>query len=650
MKKSRKFLWGRMSESLSPVIPSKPIGGGGGKSLIILLSLTLALVLGCPQDSDSGSSSVNIGPPLVFDEPESYTSEITNLPNPFKSWRGATVTAETWNLRREEIKEIVQYYEYGYLPSMEDVTKELTTWQQVGAAANNTWYGVITLTRGGQSGTISFNVRYPSTGAKPSTGWPVIMGTTTVSATSTIAATGNNAYYLERGIAVGNISVAQAGGGGQSMAFPSSTGTTVVTKLYGYNYPVAAPNAYEGGNGGGSGYVLHPNDRNAPSNAMQQVWGFSRGIDGFELAKASPEGCEIDTNAIAQTGASIGGKMALLYGAFDERVLLTMPVASGAAGAAIERFVSPTVNEAQSKDPTMTGWMPNNMLNKAYQYLKIAPSDDGVEECWVVLKEDALIDPTTGLDGAPTCATTGGSAGNGEFLMWGNAGAVVYSKAGNNVKPGYGVLWYGWQMDEQKHESYQTITDYRTQYGGGMFNSRFREFTNLYPTLNTTHIFNANTSTPPVGIPFPNGAHRWEIGYLSTQPFDQHYLTALVAPRGLYITVGVSDSWTNPEGMFLNFLAAREVYRLLGKENNVGYRLFLQNHITASRQLHDYANALLELHKGSSLPANMVPDGSTAHPYTYTLADPRSKFDYLKLDWAAPGYESIASQVSKLIP
>jgi hypothetical protein len=649
MKKSKKILRGGVSgrDNPCPAIPSKPIGGGGYKPLLILLSLAFVLLLGCPQDAGSGSSSVNIGPPLVFDEPESYTTDIINLPNPFRSWRGATVTADTWNLRREEIKEIVQYYQYGYLPPMDDVTKQLTTWQQVGAAANNTWYGVIELTRGGVSGTISFNIRYPdpsTAGPKPATGWPAIIGTSTVTANSTINATGNNAYYLDRGIAVGNISVGQAGGSGQSGTFPSRTGTTVVTRLYGYNYPVAYVLPYPyGGNGYG---VADPGDRNAPSSSMQQVWGFSRGIDGFELAKASPEGCEIDTNAIAQTGASIGGKMALLYGAFDERILLSMPVASGAAGAAIERFISPTIPESLSRDSTYFGWMPDNMPNKAYQYLKIAPAEDGVEECWVVLKEEALRDPTTGLDGAPTCATTGGSAGNGEFLMWNNAGAVVYSRPGNNVKEGYGVLWYGWQLDEQKHESYQTITDYRTQYGGGMFNSRFREFINLYPTLNTTHIFNRSTA----GIPFANGAHRSEIGYLSTQPFDQHYLTALVAPRGLYITVGASDSWTNPEGMFFNYLAAREVYRLLGKEKNVGYRLFLQNHTTATRQLHDYANALLELHQGRSLPADLTPDGSTAHPYTYTLADPRSKFDYLKLDWAAPGYESIASQVNRLIP
>ncbi|HCC37880.1 MAG TPA: hypothetical protein DEQ14_09835, partial [Treponema sp.] len=587
----------------------------------------------------------------VFDEPQSYTTEITNLPNPFISWRSRSqnVNAGNWDLRREEIKEIIQYYEYGYLPSMEDVTKELTTWQQVGDVSNRTWYGEITLTRGGVSAVISFNIRYPDASlTKPATGWPAIIGTSTVRSTSAINATGNNAYYLERGIAVGNVSVGQAGGSGQSARFPADDGTTAVTLLYGYDYASAI--ALVPPEGGGNGYkVFEPGDRDAPSSALQQVWGYSRGLDGFELAKASPAGCEIDTNAIAQTGASIGGKMSLLYGAFDERVLLSMPVASGAAGAAIERFVSPTVNEAQSKNRTMTGWMPGNMINKAYQYLKIYSSEDGVEECIVVLASEALrdggADPAK-LNGAPTCATNGGSAGDGEFLVWGNAGAVVYSRPGNNVKEGYGVLWYGWQVDEQKHESYQTITDYRTQYGGGMFNSRFREFINLYPTLNTTHIFNPNTT----GVPFANGAHRSEIGYLNTQPFDQHYLAALVAPRGLYITVGVSDSWTNPEGMFLNFLATREVYRLLGKEKNIGYRLFVQNHTTAVRQYHDMTNALLELHKGNSLPANLVPDGTAAHPYTYTLADPRSKFDYLKLNWAAPGYESIASQVNRLIP
>jgi len=53
-------------------------------------------------------------------------------------------------------------------------------------------------------------------------------------------------------------------------------------------------------------------------------------------------------------------------------------------------------------------------------------------------------------------------------------------------------------------------------------------------------------------------------------PFDQHFLKALIAPRGLLTTEALGDLWANPTGTWQTHLAAREVYRLLGAEERIG--------------------------------------------------------------------------------
>lgn len=49
-----------------------------------------------------------------------------------------------------------------------------------------------------------------------------------------------------------------------------------------------------------------------------------------------------------------------------------------------------------------------------------------------------------------------------------------------------------------------------------------------------------------------------------TMPFDQHELMALVAPRGLLISVAEDDTWSNPPGQFAMMRAAAPVWRMLG--------------------------------------------------------------------------------------
>lgn len=52
-------------------------------------------------------------------------------------------------------------------------------------------------------------------------------------------------------------------------------------------------------------------------------------------------------------------------------------------------------------------------------------------------------------------------------------------------------------------------------------------------------------------------------------PFDEHYLKALVAPRVLLETEAASDIWANPIGSWQTAMAAKEVYKFLGAEDNL---------------------------------------------------------------------------------
>jgi hypothetical protein len=56
------------------------------------------------------------------------------------------------------------------------------------------------------------------------------------------------------------------------------------------------------------------------------------------------------------------------------------------------------------------------------------------------------------------------------------------------------------------------------------------------------------------------------IGQEDKLPVDGHDLAALIAPRGLLILSGTTDTYSDPEGEFLSGVAATPVYRLLGTE------------------------------------------------------------------------------------
>lgn len=70
------------------------------------------------------------------------------------------------------------------------------------------------------------------------------------------------------------------------------------------------------------------------------------------------------------------------------------------------------------------------------------------------------------------------------------------------------------------------------------------------------------------------------VGSPSDIPHDHHYFKALIAPRGLFESNGYDDINANPRGSYLTHLAAKEVWKLYGREDNCAtfYREGGHNH------------------------------------------------------------------------
>ncbi|MCM8533429.1 MAG: hypothetical protein NE330_19840 [Lentisphaeraceae bacterium] len=98
-----------------------------------------------------------------------------------------------------------------------------------------------------------------------------------------------------------------------------------------------------------------------------------------------------------------------------------------------------------------------------------------------------------------------------------------------------------------------------------------------------------------------------------SMPFDQHMLSAAVAPRLLYISSATQDKWADPEGEYLSGVYASEAYKLLGKTGlvsdnfpepdgfrhagNIGYHLRKGKHNLTSFDWHkfmDFADAKMK--------------------------------------------------------
>lgn len=243
------------------------------------------------QAGSGGGGACNI-PPLP-----TFASLPTNsfLPDPFTFMNGTRMTTRAdWTCRRAEIAALAQEFEFGSKPN----TPSAAT---TGSRSGNT----LTVTVNDVGRTLSFNasITYPSSGTGP---FPAMIG---VGGSSL-----NNSALASMGVAVIN--------------FPNND---------------LAQQTNQSSRGVGKFYDMFGSGHSAGA-MMAWAWGASRLIDALEKTPAA----NIDTTRLGVTGCSRNGKGALVVGAFDERIKLTIPQESGSGGSGSWRVSDWMLSQGQT--------------------------------------------------------------------------------------------------------------------------------------------------------------------------------------------------------------------------------------------------------------------------------------------------------------
>lgn len=202
------------------------------------------------------------------------------LPDPFTFYDGRQVTnLDEWECRRAEISVLSQEFEFGYKPC--------TDYEATTGSFNDT---TITVTVSDNNKTISFNcaITYPNTGTAP---YPAVIS---------LGFSNVNTVLQNMGVAI--------------ISFPND---------------LIGQQSGSGSRGKGLFYEFFCADHSAGA-LMAWAWGASRLIDALEK---TPE-ANINVERLAVTGCSRNGKGAMVIGAFDERIALTIPFESGSGGSA----------------------------------------------------------------------------------------------------------------------------------------------------------------------------------------------------------------------------------------------------------------------------------------------------------------------------
>ncbi|KZS96871.1 hypothetical protein SISNIDRAFT_287917 [Sistotremastrum niveocremeum HHB9708] len=238
-------------------------------------SALLALFCG----SAMAVSLPNLLCPPVNTSPAHYNDSF--LPNPFVFNDGLPVLLKTqWTCRANEISQTIQKDELGILPPK---PQSLAVQFVNGNTLN------ITVTNNGKSINFAPSITYPANGTAP---FPAF--------------------------------IAYDGG---SIPYPDN-----VAVIYFDNDEIAQQND-QSSRGVGKFFDLFGTD--ASAGAMTAwAWAVSRIIDALEKTPQA----KINVNKLGVTGCSRNGKGALVAGAFDSRIALTIPQESGSGGAACWRI------------------------------------------------------------------------------------------------------------------------------------------------------------------------------------------------------------------------------------------------------------------------------------------------------------------------
>ena len=214
--------------------------------------------------------------------PGSMPSGSTQLNDPFTFASGGRVSSKAdFTCRQAEISALMQRYELGELPPKPSVSATFS-----GSTLS------ITVTANGKSVSFSVTVNRPSSGSGP---FPAIIS---------------------------------YGSYGSSIPVPAGVATIL------FNNDDIAQQTNTGSRGKGKFYDLYGSGHSAGA-LTAWAWGVGRILDALELVRSQ---ANIDPARVGVTGCSRNGKGAIVAGALEPRIALTIPQESGSGGSACWRL------------------------------------------------------------------------------------------------------------------------------------------------------------------------------------------------------------------------------------------------------------------------------------------------------------------------
>jgi len=547
-------------------------------------------------------------------------------PDPFHFANGnKVVTIADWENRRKEIRALLEYYEYGIMPSIDPSVIEIT-WVDSGTAD------------------CTITVKHLATGTVKS--WTQ----TTTLPTALQGPEYEGKRMLPLNLMNNNATYIGFGGSGtfDTGTFGSeSNGGGLVHELYGINTA----------------------DPSAPSANSDYAWGMSVLLTVIE--EGGFRGY-YNPNWVAITGYSRGGKATMCISAFAEsrkgaRVGFTSVGSAGSGGPAIERFLSPA------------GYRVNG------QYADPLPLDgpglmefDGlVGKPWY-MRKISIGQEIPGANGLTFTATQGGSADAWRYTTvrgW-SPYFEEYESTPTNYSTAVTIPFVGWQSPAENWSGIQSLSEGRNE-TPGWFSVRFQEFADLHYGLDIDHV-RGNEGRAKYGILCTTPVDQHFLGCLiaprglfisdgyvvpRNNPESQfaHWLIAdevykmygeaegsaekYIWNNAFMMTWGTHGNNNGNEGADMSYLFRKIVEQ--ARANNGGMEA-----VTGSdpddpdAREGDYSKFY-----GSNMSAIAAADATLMKMRTpfFQVDDPIGRFDYYRMVWGRPGHPTIAERVKRRI-
>jgi len=246
---------------------------------------------------------------------------VTELPDPFIMNDGSRVSnLNDWGKRREELKEKIQFYEYGHFAPSSPVTIVNILPDSTINCDNGKIKKRIIRLRATLNGPKEFivNLFIPEKGNGP---FPVIIA-------------GDLCWgSLQKELSINGL-------------FSLVNRGYIIAE---FDRTIFSPDE--------NTRVNNPDGKFDTGAVVEWAWGFQRVVDYILTLKIA------DISKISVTGHSRGGKAALLAGAFDDRIALVAPNCSGAGGSGPSRFVDTGGEKLDDIVTRFPYWFSSNFKN-----------------------------------------------------------------------------------------------------------------------------------------------------------------------------------------------------------------------------------------------------------------------------------------------